>query len=349
MSTKLNHNDPNLLITVIDVDNPGLGRRPKTEVISYAQLEPVCKRAWERALEETQHRAGMAIGGLNDQDFLCVGLDLRFVDRMDEFLDASAQFRVANEVETAYIEYYVACARKDSSGKYSKEKTVNAAFIPGLGMREPVQNEDLDCGGFNVDKATREAIVSFPRHWENWKQLPKFMDWRLATLSTQSTVWKDVPTETKPDEYDFDVLLQLNHVDAYKKILGSPTCDALYGILPRLALSYLGGHTSNVASESCNSTAQYVMSDFHTLLGDEILEKIVVLRDNKSAIDSFKKAYPDEAKHVTQNIEARLTQLARQYPDQKPTDSEYAEEPLPLFPLGDASTESDESDSNSGS
>ncbi len=53
----------------------------------------------------------------------------------------------------------------------------------------------------------------------------------------------------------------------------------------KIALSVLGGHTSNAASEGCHSIAQLIMSDLQTSImmsvGDDILQKIVCLRDGK--------------------------------------------------------------------
>ncbi len=42
--------------------------------------------------------------------------------------------------------------------------------------------------------------------------------------------------------------------------------------LPWLALSVLGGHTSNAASEGCHWIAQLIMSDLQTSMGDDILQ-----------------------------------------------------------------------------
>ncbi len=74
--------------------------------------------------------------------------------------------------------------------------------------------------------------------------------------------------------------------------------------LPWLALSVLGGHTSNAASEGCHSEpesiAQLIMSDLQTsnLKGDDILQITVCLRDGKEAVEqlSLRAIYPDEAK-----------------------------------------------------
>ncbi len=67
--------------------------------------------------------------------------------------------------------------------------------------------------------------------------------------------------------------------------------------MPWLALSVLGGHTSNAASEGCHSIAQLIMSDLQTSMGDDILQMTVChrLRDGKEAVEQLKAIYPDDS------------------------------------------------------
>ncbi len=72
------------------------------------------------------------------------------------------------------------------------------------------------------------------------------------------------------------------------------------------ALSVLGGHTSNAASEGCHSEsiAQLIMSDLQTSKGDDILQMTVCLRDSdgKEAVEQLRAIYPDEAKNAELDI-----------------------------------------------
>jgi hypothetical protein len=77
----------------------------------------------------------------------------------------------------------------------------------------------------------------------------------------------------------------------------------------QLALSVLGGYTSNAASEGCHSIAQLIMSDLQTSMGDDILQMIIVcLRDGKEAVEQLKAIYPqaDEAKNAELDITAKF-------------------------------------------
>ena len=86
----------------------------------------------------------------------------------------------------------------------------------------------------------------------------------------------------------------------YESIILSGIAGTEYGRLPWLALSVLGGHTSNAASEGCHSIAQLIMSDLQTSMGDDsdILQMIVCLRDGKEAVEQLKPIYPEKAKNA---------------------------------------------------
>jgi hypothetical protein len=89
---QLDHENPGLLVRVIDVDEPGTGRIPRTLL---------------------KHRSGMKAGGITPSDLRDVGLSLMFVHRMDEVLDSSAQAVVKLEVFSAYVDYTVQCRRTE--------------------------------------------------------------------------------------------------------------------------------------------------------------------------------------------------------------------------------------------
>ncbi len=125
-------------------------------------------------------------------------------------------------------------------------------------------------------------------------------------------MWASVPIETEPSKYDLVVLLALNPIRVYESIILSGIAETEYGRLPWLALSVLGGHTSNAASEGCHSIAQLIMSDLQTSMGDDILQMIVCLRDGKEAVEHLKARYPEEASNVALRLD-KLGELALQH------------------------------------
>ena len=121
---------------------------------------------------------------------------------------------------------------------------------------------------------------------------------------SKRSLWLDIATE--PNKYDLSVLLALNPITVYGSIILSGSAGTEYGRLPWLALSVLGGQTSNAASEACHSIAQLIMSDLQTSMGDDILQMIVCLRDGKEAVEQLKAMYPEEAKNVALDIRTKL-------------------------------------------
>ena len=133
------------------------------------------------------------------------------------------------------------------------------------------------------------------------------------------------------------LLLQLDVLRVYELIINSPSCRLQYGRLPYVALAFLGRQASNAASEGGHSTGQLVMSDKQTKTSSDTLEKIVCLRNSRTAIKVLKEIYVDEAKNVAHDISVRLSKepLA---PGSKPVQSREAKEladDSSMFPLSD--------------
>ena len=59
--------------------------------------------------------------------------------------------------------------------------------------------------------------------------------------------------------------------------------------------------------------ARLCWSDMQTNIGEEILQKIVALRDSKIAIEKLKAIFPEEAKNVSRDIKKRLGEIALQH------------------------------------
>jgi hypothetical protein len=110
-------------------------------------------------------------------------------------------------------------------------------------------------------------------------------------------VWatRSVPIETEPCKYDHLVVL-LEHstpgplaslagtrASSYQALRGQNMVASSCPQWLQVALSVLGGHTSNAASEGCHSIAQLIMSDLQTSMADDFLQMTVCLRDGKEA------------------------------------------------------------------
>jgi hypothetical protein len=155
--TRLDHTNPNLTVTVINVDEPGKGRIANTKTVGFQELHAVSQTAWKRALEETEHRAGMKKGGLTLSDYLALGCDLRFLSRMHEFLDADGQSRVKFAVLDAYVAYHITAARTEfpKTGRYKR----NGGLLP---------SEDEILGLVGELLLLRRLVSASPNLWQGW-------------------------------------------------------------------------------------------------------------------------------------------------------------------------------------
>jgi hypothetical protein len=237
---------------------------------------------------------------------------------MDEVLDSSAQAVVKLEVFSAYVDYTVQCRRTemDATGLYRTAVSSAPISIPGMRLAPTTVEVELDDeAGFDEDKARRDAINSFENIWTNWMELAATIDWAIQDCVKHLPLWKSMDAEnvTKNTrgvpQYPLVLLLQLDVLRLYELIANSPSCLLQYGRLPYVALAFLGRQASNAASEGCHSTGQLVMSDKQTTMSNDTLEKIVCLRNSRTAVTVLKKIYVDEAKHVAHDISARLSQL----------------------------------------
>jgi len=207
-------------------------------------------------------------------------------------------------------------------------------------------DEELDV--FDEDKARRDAINGFENVWTNWQELAATIDWGIQDWVKDLPLWKTVDAEnvTKNSrgipQYPLVSLLQLDTLRMYELIISSPMCLRQYGRLPYLALAFLGRQPSNAASEGCHSTGQLVMSDKQTSMSSDTLEKVVCLRNSRSAIKVLKEIYVDEAKNVAHDITVRLSKVplepAVSTSGSKPAQSREAKalaDDSSMFPLSD--------------
>ena len=203
-----------------------------------------------------------------------------------------------------------------ATGQYRNTRSTTRIFcIPGVRQAPTtVESAELDEEDvFDEDKARRDAINGFEHVWTNWTELAATIDWGIQDWVKDLPLWKTVDAEnvTKNSrgipQYPLVSLLQLDTLRMYELIISSPMCLRQYGRLPYLALAFLGRQPSNAASEGCHSTGQLVMSDKQTTMSNDTLEKIVCLRNSRTAVTVLKKIYVDEAKHVAHDISARLS------------------------------------------
>jgi hypothetical protein len=171
-----------------------------------------------------------------------------------------------------FIDYTVQMALDEmpSTGKYRKPSSAGPTCIaiPGMWMPETIAaGEGAPEDVFDEEKARRDATNNFALAWLNWQKLAASIDWRQQECTKNAPVWAtlDVEAVFKNDlgipQYPPHVLLQLDVLPFYELIIKSPaTALQQYGHLPHVAVSFLGRHASNAASEGCHSVAKLASS-----------------------------------------------------------------------------------------
>jgi hypothetical protein len=149
------------------------------------------------------------------------------------------------------------------------------------------------------------------------------IDWRQQDCSKNAAVWATVDVEAvfKSDlgipQYPPLVLLQLDVLPFYELIIKSPAVALQQyrdgpGHLPHVAVSFLGRHASNAASEGRHSVAKLVMSDKQMAMSPTTFSQFAMLRGHTEQtvvagyFSALKEIYKDEARHVAHDITAKL-------------------------------------------
>ena len=101
--------------------------------------------------------------------------------------------------------------------------------------------------------------------------------------------WEKEFEDVKTKEVDiFDNLMPLNPGKLYLKMQEKDLDGKTYGLIPLMASGSngaIGFLPAQSFCERCNSIAKDVMSDAHTLMNDEDLEMMVVLRMNRKFME----------------------------------------------------------------
>ncbi len=145
--------------------------------------------------------------------------------------------------------------------------------------------EDVEAARAKVRLARMEEANNA---WRAWRKL--VVDWQSE--------FPEVKMGTPVDlAYD---LLHLNLGNIYKRLEGMPQ----YGHLPSMAaysVGQLGCLNAESFCERCISAANLVLTEGNTLLGDEELEMLVVLRMNREFMEFMRERY----NHLTKQQFAR--------------------------------------------
>jgi len=180
-----------------------------------------------------------------------------------------------------------------------EEYDADAAHLAQLGPEERAEflaqrHADNAAGSLYVDEDEEEDEVMVPtfasegegtehdekefdEKWKKWKSMGHKTDWK-----------KEFPNELYEEQLQSDY--KLDAMDDLIKLPMGQYYDKLektgeFGHFPRMARTYIGANLSEGFCERMISVANQVMTKGNTLLKDEHLKKLVVLRMNREFME----------------------------------------------------------------
>ena len=150
---------------------------------------------------------------------------------------------------------------------------------------EQVQTEE----SLQADDAI-SAKKCFRKHLKHWCQYP--IDWKAVYPDSDIP---DQPTTVRP----LEDLLHLDMGVLYLKIIKEDAERKEFGFLPLMAScckGQIGALNAESYSERVNSIGKLIMTDDSTLIGDDLLDKLVTLRMNSGFMEHMRAHYSDHIK-----------------------------------------------------
>ena len=133
---------------------------------------------------------------------------------------------------------------------------------------------------------------SFKKHFKKWRTLT--LDWKQL-FPQESLSWSNAAA---PDKVADLMLLPVGKV--YKNIIAAGNAeDPTYGFLPLMAgcsKAQIGALNAESYAERVLSAANLIVTDGNTLLHDDLIEKLVLLRINRDFIKYMRATYKNVSK-----------------------------------------------------
>lgn len=265
--------------------------------LARARLE--AERRW--CGNDTEEADNISTPTMADRERIAILLDLRTLKANGFTAEAFT------EAEKLLEDLYVSFAKRAMQYEKDKEATAAAAAMQsqlhqdaGTPARKPPRRLEL-ASGFEYDESlfddsdeaespvvadqTAALKAEFKSAFKAWKKLK--VDWR--SYFPEANLPSDVP--------HFDLvkhLMPLSMGSLYKKLMKTDPLRLAYGWLPRMALCSRGQIGTLLAESFCErilSQANLVMVDGNTLLSDEELEMVVVLRMNRNFMRYMRQNY----------------------------------------------------------
>jgi hypothetical protein len=309
----------------------------------YSDCTVEGQETWERAVEECLRRHEMQGACIDKSDMISTVLDLRLfymphfspIERDQAFHATKAEYVSFGLQRAKSLSLTQSAASSMSSNLPVQPQSENTSrFVLGA---NPYLNQNVVTDSGIEQQGMRASLeAEFDNVIQRWKFM--VIDWfdLFPDMDNAANVllWKSVlllpaPTDENSEEgktlqeeqalasaqlaaayclHPVDDLLKLDMAPLYESL----DLEGLYGLLPKMGLARIGRHLGESYCERMGSCAKQVMDDGSSLLSDELLEKIVVLRMNKNLLRYMRGKYPDlMRKAVADKIESKVSEQTR--------------------------------------
>lgn len=259
-------------VRVLDIEQQKKGK-PKVRVLRHKdELTPLGQICFTRAGDDARRRHAGHASKPTTRDLVASGCDLRLIGRPGNF-SSERMAEIKSAVEMKYHQYELKYYASDSDDAETE--------VQGM-----VQYID----GIPVFTQAEIGRISFEEAWDNWNGYSRMIRWK--------SVFKEELAHAECED-DLDPIQDLLELDVLKKVYKDLVEDpkkrnnGRYGLMPLLALCYVGNNLASSYCERVNSCAKLIMSHDRTLLDDDELEMVCFLRMNRTFIYYMKHQYPD--------------------------------------------------------
>jgi len=254
---------------------------------------------------KTEHVDGALPVVFGDNELLATLLDIRTVHC--KHLTKTQRNHATEIYKTEYVKYYRVVEKFEAEVASRKKAAVTAAAEDEVVEVEdnlPVPSRPVYMGitndnAWSDDEPEEVEEVEDVVHEMSDAQITDIATEVLKNFRTMKIDWRkefpDAVFPAHPAQLDiFNDLMQLNPGKVYMRLESSDVDRKKYGLISRMAAGSKGCIGFLPAASFCervNSVAKDVMTDAHTLMCDEALEMLVVLRINRKFMEYMRSKY----------------------------------------------------------
>ena len=298
--------------------------RVKTDIQSMTMVGATCRNRaileFKRWFLGNKTEEAFIVPGdveTNNRQMIAMLLDLRTLNHVgdtelfkkgvtllyEEYILFSVQyFKFEREAEKA------ACAIMPPSGDVTTEQretaidqpnpTTNSASLQLLQLLDR-SDESVHSEGKSSEEETEEDKQAADAEEARSTIRKKLKNWCRYVVDWKGLYPDAELPETNNEVLPLDDLLHLDVGVLYRKIEEEDKDRKLYGFLPLMAScckGQIGALNAESYAERVNSVGKLIMTNDSTLLGDELLNKLVTLRMNRTFMEFMRENYSESVK-----------------------------------------------------